>query len=417
VDNVSAATLLARAGLAGAASRPRADEPSATSGAKRPATAAGPRPLVPPVAQSSVYVFDSLRQVDEVWDGNRPGHVYRRLGHPNQVALEEVVAALEGAEEAAACASGMGALYGALVAHVGAGDAVVAQKGLYGGTETLLKEELSKQGVRTILAEAPTAEAFRTALSRLEGAPTRPRVLLVETLSNPTLTVAALPGLVLLAAERELLLVVDNTLATPLGCRPLKWGDALVVHSATKYLNGHSDVVGGIAAGPARLIGPVREVMKSIGLTMAPLEAWLTLRGLRTLHLRFPRQQETAAAVAAWLEGRAGVGRVFYPGLESHPSRDVARRVLDGFGAMVSFELTGGEEAVRAFVERLELITFSPSFGETATTVTYPARTSHRALGREEREAAGARPGLVRMSVGLEEASDILADLKQALGG
>jgi len=416
--HVSPDTLLARAGLAAGdrtGPRPGGTQAGPEAAPAGSATSGRPRPLSQPIDQSSVYVFDTLKQVDEIWEGRRPGHVYRRLGHPNQAALEEVVAALEETEAAVAFSSGMGALYASLAAHVRAGEAVVVQEGLYGGTKTLLGDWLSRSGVLTVFAGAPTAGAFRAALSDLEETGARPRALLVETISNPLLTVADIPALASLAARMGLVLIVDNTFATPLACRPSRWGEVVVVHSVTKYLNGHSDVLGGAAAGPAHLLDPVREAASAIGLTMAPLEAWLTLRGLRTLHLRLSRQQRTALVVALWLEGRRGVSRVFYPGLKSHPSHDVARRVLDGFGAMVSFELEGGEEAVRAFIERLELISFAPSLGETATTVTYPARTSHRSLPEDERTAAGATPGLIRLSVGLEDPADILGDLERAL--
>jgi len=376
-----------------------------------------PEPLTEPIALSSVYRFEDLDQVDGVWDGRRPGYIYRRFGHPNATTLERVVAALEGADGAVACASGMGAIFAALGAHLVAGDVVLGQQGLYGGTQTLLSGQLARFGVGTAFAPEPVPESFAQTLEALGKEGRRVRALLVESIANPSLKVADLRGLGELALERGLLLVVDNTFATPLGCRPLRFGPALVVHSATKYLNGHSDVVGGVVAGPRELVEAVRKVAISFGVTMSAMDAWLTVRGLRTLHLRFGRQQENAARIAEWLEGGTGVARVLYPGLPSHPNHELAKRTLTGFGAMVSFELAGGEAAVDRFIRRLRLIGFSPSLGDNETTVMYPAKTSHRGLTPEGKLAAGAGPGLVRLSAGTEDLHDLLGDLEQALGG
>lgn len=376
-----------------------------------------PRPLSEPLTLASVYRFNDLDQVNEVWDGRQPGHVYRRFGHPNSETLEGIVASLERAETAVACSSGMAALLVSLAAHLGAGDCVVAPRGLYGGTQTLLGSQLSRFGVVTSFAAGTARESFAQAVAAARGAGRRPKALLVETIANPSLDVADLPGLAGLAGEQGLLLVVDNTFATPLGCRPLQFGPALVVHSLTKYLGGHSDVIGGVVAGSAELIGPVRKLAIAIGATLSPMDAWLTVRGLKTLHLRFQRQQENAAAIADWLGRQAQVSRVLYPGLKSHPSHATAGRVLDGYGAMVSFELSGGEPAVERLVRLLRLISFAPSLGENETTIMYPAITSHRNLSPEEREAAGATPGLIRLSAGTEALADLLADLEQALAG
>ncbi|MEW6031374.1 MAG: aminotransferase class I/II-fold pyridoxal phosphate-dependent enzyme [Bacillota bacterium] len=396
-------TILARAGLGR----------TATSTAKPGLQA--PEPLSEPLALSSVYRFRDLEQVDEVWEGREEGFVYRRLGHPNQTELERVMAGLEEAEKALACSSGMAALLAALVSHLESGDVVLAQAGLYGGTRTLLAEGLTRLGIEAVSVPRPTAGTFAAALDGLASRGRRARAVIVETVANPSLEVADLPSLAALARERGVLLVVDNTFATPLGCRPLRWGPALVVESLTKFLNGHSDVIGGVIAGPAEAVERARKTAATMGLGISPLDAWLTLRGLRTLHLRLGRQSENAARVAAWLEGRPGVAAVLYPGLPSHPSAALARAVLSSFGAMVSFELEGGEREVAAFLGRLRLIPFSPSLGETATTITYPYRTSHRSLSDEERTAARAGPGLLRLSVGTEAAEDILEDLEHAL--
>lgn len=393
-------TVLARAGRA---------VREATPGVSRP------EPMVEPIALSSVYRFEDLDQVDEVWEGRRPGHVYRRFGHPNSLTLERVVSALEGGEASVACSSGMAAIHAAVAAHLQAGDVIVGQTGLYGGTQTLLAGQLARLGLGSAFAPQPTRESFSGVLDRLAAESRRPRALIVESIANPSLKVADLPGLAALARERNLLLIVDNTFATPLACRPLAFGPALVVHSATKYLNGHSDVIGGVVTGPEVLIEPVRREAIVAGSTMSPLDAWLTIRGLRTLHLRFGRQQESAARIATWLEGKPGVSRVLYPGLPSHPDHTRAKKILHGFGAIVSFDLAEGKAAVDRLVRRLRLISFSPSLGEAETTIMYPAMTSHRALTPEERLVAGAGPGLVRLSTGLEDIVDLLGDLERAL--
>lgn len=382
---------------------------------ERTGTGREPVPLAEPLTLSSVWRFDDLDQVNEVWEGRQGGFIYRRFGHPNLGSLERIVAALEGTEEALACASGMGALLVALTAQLGQGDTVLAQEGLYGGTQTLLAGQLSRFGIGAVLVAEPTRAAFAAALEAAARGGGRPRAILVETIANPSLEVAELPGLADLSREKGLLFVVDNTFATPLGCRPSRFGRGLVVHSTTKYLNGHSDVIGGVVAGPRDLVGPARAMAIAAGVTMGPLDAWLTVRGLRTLHLRFSRQQENAARIASWLAARPEVSRVLYPGLASHPSHATARQVLDGFGGMVSFELEGGEAAVARFIERLRLVAFCPSLGETETTITYPALTSHRTLTAAEKTAAGAGPGLIRLSAGTEDVEDILADLGQAL--
>jgi len=371
---------------------------------------------VEPVTLASVYRFRGLDQLNEVWDGRQVGHVYRRFSHPNQDSLERLVRKLEGAEEALACSSGMGAIVAALTAHLRHGDAVLGQEGLYGGTQALLAEQLERFGVTARYVPEPTPAAFRQALDEARAEGLRVKVLIVETVANPSLRVAEVPGLVRLAAANGLVLMIDNTFATPLGCRPMRLGPCLVVHSTTKFMNGHSDVIGGVVAGPRNLVRPVREVAMALGLTMAPLDAWLTLRGMKTLHLRFARQQENAAGIARWLSERPEVSRVLYPGLPSHPSYRTARDVLEGPGAMVSFELAGGEPAVARFLSRLRLVAFSPSLGESETTVTYPALTSHRSLAADEKARAGATPGLIRLSAGTEHLDDILADLEQAMG-
>lgn len=368
------------------------------------------RPLTPPIYQTSVFVFDDLERVDAVWEGREPGFIYGRFGTPNHAELEETVARLEGAEAAVATASGMGALTALFLATLAPGDHLVAGRDLYGATAALLREELARAGVEVSLVDAADPDAVEAALTG------RTRAIFAETVSNPLLRLADLPALAALARGRGLQLLVDNTFASPALLRPLGLGATAVVHSATKYLAGHGDTTAGVVAGPRSLMERVRKVVIRMGLNLGPFDAWLTQRGLRTLALRMERQSANALALARFLEGRPEVARVFYLGLESHPQRALARRLFpDGAGGMVAFELRGGAEAVRVLMKGLRLIEFAPSFGDVATTWSYPARTSHRSLGPEERKALGIGDGLVRLSVGIEAVEDLTADLGGAL--
>lgn len=368
------------------------------------------RPLTPPIYQTSVFVFDDLDRVDAVWEGREPGFIYGRFGTPNHAELEETVARLEGAEAAVTAASGMGALTSLFLATLAPGDHLVAGRDLYGATAALLREELARAGVEVSLVDAADPDAVEAALTG------RTRAIFAETVSNPLLRLADLPALAALAWGRGLQLLVDNTFASPALLRPLGLGATAVVHSATKYLAGHGDTTAGVVAGPRSLMERVRKVVIRMGLNLGPFDAWLTQRGLRTLALRMERQSANALALARFLEGRPEVARVFYLGLESHPQRALARRLFpDGAGGMVAFELRGGAEAVGVLMKGLRLIEFAPSFGDVATTWSYPARTSHRSLGPEERKALGIGDGLVRLSVGIEAVEDLTADLGGAL--
>ncbi len=357
-------------------------------------------PVAPPIQQAAVYETADLARLQAAFDG-APGHfVYSRLANPTVAAFEAAVADLEGAEAACATASGMGAIAATLLAHLRPGDRVVATPGLYGATHRLLTEFLASFGVAT-----------ETMGHRPLTGPAK--IVYTETLSNPLLTVADLPRLAQAARRSGALLVVDNTFATPFHCRPLDHGADIVVHSATKFLGGHSDLVAGVAAGARGLLAPVAATMQLLGAPLGPTDAWLARRGLRTLALRMARQSDNATAVAAFLDGHPAVDRVHYPGLPGHPSHAAAATVLSrGFGAMVSFELaSGGDDAAWDFFGALEMIRFAASLGDVATTVSHPATTSHRSMPRE----AGIGPELIRLSVGAEDPADIVSDLRVAL--
>jgi cystathionine gamma-synthase/methionine-gamma-lyase len=352
--------------------------------------------------------------LDAVFGGTREGYVYARYGSPTLSALEEAAAALEAGDAALALASGMAAIHTTLLA-LGAsnGSAVVAAQDIYGATHTLLNRLMRKQGVTTRFVDADDLDAVEDACADLA-----PVALLVETISNPLLKVANLPRLAEIAHDHDAALVVDSTFATPYLVRPLTLGADVVIHSATKYLAGHGDVLGGIVVTSREVRQDMFDVLKATGGNMGPQEAWLTLRGIRTLDLRMRKHCENALLVASWLEAHPRVTRVLYPGLPSHPQHWLADELFEdrGYGGMVSFELAGaGQRDVFRFFESLRLCLPATTLGDVHSLLLYPAHSSHRALSAGERARVGIGEGLVRMSVGIEAIEDLLDDLAQAL--
>jgi cystathionine beta-lyase/cystathionine gamma-synthase len=367
-------------------------------------------PLTTPIYQTSVFTFDSLESVDAVWEGRSPGYIYGRYGTPNHTQLEALLTALEGGEACVAAASGMGAITSLLLTLLARGDHVVVARDLYGTTTALFDEELRRFGVEASFVD--TRDPARV----LEALRPETRAVFVESISNPLLRLVDLEALAPHLRPRGIDLIVDASMASPALHRPLELGATVVVHSATKLLSGHGDVTAGAVVGAKALVDRVRATLIRLGTNVSPFECWLATRGLRTLAVRLERQCETALAVARFLESRPEVARVHYPGLASHEQRALAERVLKrGAGALVSFELAGGAKAVERFLGSLELIEFAPSFGDLSTTWTSPARTSHRRLSDEKKRELGISPGLVRLSVGLEAASDLLEDLTRGL--
>ena len=367
--------------------------------------------LAPPIVPSSVFTFESLAEVDDVYEHRKPGFIYGRFGTPNHTELEEAVARLEGAEAAASCASGMAAI-AAMLAGLGPGDHVVAARDVYGSAYGLLAAELPRIGGRVSFVEVTDLDGMARALTP------RTKWVFVEIISNPLLRLADVGKLAAMTRESGTRLVVDATFASPSLCRPIPLGAGAVVHSATKYLSGHSDVMAGVVAGPRDFVEPLRAAVIQRGHNLSPFEAWLTLRGMRTLHLRMERHSTNALALAGFLETRPEVARVHYPGLASHPQAALARDLFPrGAGGMLSFELAGGAPAARRFVESLRMIKLAPSLGDVTTTISYPATTSHRSLKPEERAAIGITDGLIRVSVGIEHPDDIVTDVGSALAG
>ena len=370
------------------------------------------RPLAEPIHQTTVWSFDDLAAVDDWYEGrSKDTFLYYRNGNPNTVALERAVADLEGAEAGAAAASGMAAIAGVFLAVLKAGDHVVADRNVYGGTTVLLRGELARLGIETTFVEPTDLDAVTAAL--------RPntRVLHVESLSNPLLRCPDLAALAEIAHGHGAVLSVDNTFASPALLRPVEHGADAVTHSLAKYLGGHSTAVGGVAVGRADLIQTVRDRLMRYGATIGALDAWMSVQGVKTLELRMRAHSQNALAVARELESRSDITRVYYPGLPSHPDHATAARLFrDGLGGMLSFDVGSGAGA-RAFLDAVGRagIPFAPSLADVRTTVSYPAGTSHRMISAEERAAIGVTDGLIRLSVGIEDPADVIADLDRAL--
>jgi len=376
-------------------------------------------PVVTPIYHSASYFYDDMETLDAAFAGTYDGPMYTRYGNPTLTALETAVATLEGGEAALAYSSGMAAIHGALLAAgARAGTTVVAAHDVYGATYAVLTKLLATQGVTPRFVDAADLDAVGAALAAARSSSAPPVALIVETMSNPLLKVADLPRLAELAHAAGAALIVDNTFATPYLCHPLGLGADYVVHSATKYLGGHGDVLGGVTVTSATRRRELNEINKLVGANLGPQEAWLVLRGIKTLPLRMQRQCDNAAQVAAWLAARPQVSRVNYPGLLSHPQHALAARLLErgAFGAMMSFDLRDGDRGrVFRFMEALKLVLPATTLGDVYSLALYPAMSSHRALDFETRRRIGIGDGLVRLSVGIEDPADIIADLAQAL--
>ena len=358
-------------------------------------------PVVSPIVPSTTFHSDPSGEGEVL---------YTRYGNgPNQALVERRVASLEGAEDALVTASGMSAMACALLSLLGAGDHVVATRDIYGGTRVLLADELSRLGIGTTFVDL--FDAGWTAALRPET-----RVVLAETPSNPLLRVLDLRPIADAARAHGAALVVDATFASPINFRALEHGAELVMHSATKYYGGHSDVTAGVLAGSAARVGEARRRARVWGPVLDPHAVWLLERGIKTLAVRMERHNRNGIEVARWAEGDRRIARVFHPSLASHPDHDTARRTLDGFGGMLGLELSGGDEAASRFVRRLRLAKLAPSLGGVETLVSEPRHTSHAAMTPEQRAEIGIRGGFVRVSLGIEDAADIVADLEQALG-
>jgi cystathionine beta-lyase/cystathionine gamma-synthase len=390
-----------------------------TSDARHPATTAvhvtapelpHSRSLSVPIYQASNFAFDDPDALAEALERPDGEFVYSRYANPTIRALETTLAALEGGVAAVATASGMGAINSVLLALLHSGDHVIAQRCLYGGTFATFADLAGRFGVEVTYVSgrdpAEVAAAVRA----------NSKLLYLETIANPMTRVIDLPAFTAVAKRAGLLSVVDNTFATPMLCRPIEHGADVVLHSATKYLGGHSDVTGGILIfADAELHRHVWHHAIEVGATADPFAAWLIIRGVQTLALRMREHSANAAVLAERLAGHPAVDFVYFPGRADHPDHAVAARLLDGFGGMVAFDLAGGREAGFGFTKRVRLIKLAASLGGVETTVLHPATTSHRQLDADELRAAGIGEGTVRLSVGIENVDDLWGDLHQAL--
>jgi methionine-gamma-lyase len=387
--------------------RKRGFNTRAVHGARLPNVEQDPASV--PIFQTSTWRFDTSEEYADVISFRRPGYVYGRgYGNPTVQALESVMAELEGTEAAYGFASGMAAIHTVVTSLARSGDRVVASPELYGGTYSLFHEILPRYGIEVQFVSPHDPDAVATLLP---GA----ALFYVETIANPVMTVADLTELGKRCRGAGVPAVVDNTFASPYLCNPAEVGFEFVVHSATKYIGGHHDLVGGIVCTSADRRTQLRKTALDTGGAMQPLEAWLSLRGLVTLSVRMERHCANAQAVAEFLTSHPKVDRVHYPGLPSHPHHEIARRELRGFGGMLSFDVEGGVEAGMRFCDALELAWIATSLGGHKTLVGHAASTTHRQLDPEARRAAGISDGLVRVSIGLEDPEDVIADFDQAL--
>jgi cystathionine beta-lyase/cystathionine gamma-synthase len=367
-------------------------------------------PVAPPLDQSSTYAYTDASAFEHASRAKvGAGYVYARWANPTVVALEAALADLEGSEDAHAFASGMAAISAVFLALCSTGDRVVATRQLYGNTHSLLTERLPRYGIRADLFDVHDLDGIARALP---GA----RLLYCETIGNPRVTVADLGRLGALARRAGVPLAVDNTFASPMLCRPLSHGATIVVHSTTKFIGGHHDLLGGVVCADRDTISELRALGRDLGPTAAPFNAWLALRGLATLHLRVERSSATALEVARWLAGREDVDAVHYPGLDSSPDRRLAEDILGGRGGgTLGFEPAGGRARARALQEALHLVTPAASLGGTHSLLVHAASVTHTQLDDAALRAAGISESFCRLSIGLEDERDLVADLGEAL--
>lgn len=368
--------------------------------------------LASPIYQTSTFIFDNAEQGGRRFALEEGGYIYSRLGNPTNTCVEEKVASLEGAEAAVSCSSGMGAITSAIWVLVKAGDHIIAGKTLYGCTFAFLEHGLSRYGVDVTFVDMRDPENVRKAM--------RPNTKLVylETPANPNMYITDIAAIAKIAHTQEgVNVMADNTYATPYLCRPLELGADMVVHSATKYINGHGDVVAGFVVGSQEYIDQVRllGVKDLTGSVLGPFEAFLINRGLKTLHIRMDRHCENAQKVAEFLESHPKVSNVLYPGLKSFPQYELAKKQMSKPGGMIAFEVKGGLAAGTTLMNNVKLCSLCVSLGDTETLIEHPASMTHSPYTPEERAVSDISEGLVRLSVGLEDAEDIIADLEQAL--
>ncbi len=365
--------------------------------------------LTPPIYQTSTFAFENVEQGAARFSGKEKGYIYSRLGNPNTDLLAHKVALLEGFPAGITTASGMAAVANIILATAHAGDSIVVDETVYGGTHYLVEQDIPKLGIEVIRVEAANLDEVRKAI--------RPntKLVLIETPANPTLKIIDIAGVSQIAHEKGAKVAVDNTFSSPYLQRPGDLGADIVFHSATKYISGHGDVVAGVVCGEKNFIEEAHHVATHFGWTMSPFNAWLLLRGLKTLAVRMERHCSNALTIARWLEKHPKVESVLYPGLESFPQHELAKKQMKAYGGIISFELKGGFHAGKELMDHVNLHTLAVSLGDCDTLIQHPASMTHAGLSPEEMAEAHITPGLVRISVGIEHTDDLIADLEQAL--
>lgn len=363
----------------------------------------------PPIINSVTYAYDNLDEWYDVAVGKQNGHIYSRNTNPTVAVLEEKIKVLEGAEAATSFATGMGAISNTLFAFLQAGKRVVSLKDTYGGTSKIFLDFLPAYNVDVKLCDTTNHEEIEAEIAK--GCD----LLYLETPTNPTLKVVDIKRLATAAKKKGAVVVVDNTFATPINQNPLSLGADLVLHSATKFLCGHSDAMGGVLAGKAELVKKVFQFREINGASLQAEPAYLIARGMKTLELRIERQNKSAMQIARFLAEQDKVEAVFYPGLETHPGYEIAKSQMSGFGGMMSFSLKGGYENVKVFLQNLKLVHLAASLGSVSTLAGPPRTTSHVELTEEQRSLLGIPEGLIRYSVGIENVEDLIVDIKQAI--
>ncbi|CAN5862358.1 methionine gamma-lyase [soil metagenome] len=363
-----------------------------------------------PIYNASVFAFSDADEGAEIHNYQKEGYFYGRLGNPTQTALEKAVGELEKGEDAYALASGMAAVSAAILSNVKSGDHIVTPDSMYSTTTLFLKEIAERFDIETTFIEATNAENYRSAVKE------NTKIFWLESPSNPLLKITDIAAVANIAREKNIISIIDNTFATPYNQQPLNLGVDVVIHSATKYFGGHSDLTAGLIAGRKDLVENARHTIgKLYGGNIAPQVAWLVLRGIKTLALRMEKHNKNASVIADMLSSHPKVKAVFYPGLENHPNHEIAKKQMSGFGGMIAFDV-GSVEAGKALVNNVKICTLATSLGGVETIIQHSASMTHAPLSREERLKAGVTDGLIRLSVGIENADDLLADLENALG-
>ncbi|MCK5291494.1 MAG: aminotransferase class I/II-fold pyridoxal phosphate-dependent enzyme [Thermoplasmata archaeon] len=357
-------------------------------------------PVTSPIFQTSTFYYPK--------EGSA-GYVYTRLGNPTQEVAEDKIAALEGAQEGLVFSSGMAAITTTIISLLGKGDHLIATEDLYGNTYSFLRNELKRTGIELSLIKSENAKRIERYFRK------NTRGIFLETPTNPLLKVIDIKHLAGATHKKNIKIMVDNTFATPINQRPLELGADVVIHSGSKYLNGHSDVIAGLVAGNRKDMEIIEEMRTTMGGSMDPHAAFLLQRGMMTLAVRMQRHNENGLRVAEFLQGHKKVTKVNYPGLQSHPSHELAKEMMDGFGGMLSFEVKGRRKEANKFLKSLKLLLAAPSLGGVETLISVPAETSHSYLSRKERLGQGIKDNLIRVSVGIEDFEDIKKDLNQAL--